>query len=55
MKKTYESPKTEVMNMECENMIAASLSVFDSEVNGSDVLAPEADDFEFNFDDDIEF
>ena len=51
MKKTYESPKTEVMNMECENMIAASLSVFESEVNGSDVLAPEADDFDFNFED----
>ena len=53
MKKTYESPKVEVMNMECENMIAASLDLYNTEVNGSDVLAPESDGF--SFDDDIEF
>ena len=44
MKKIYESPITEVMNYETENMIAASLDVFkDDEVNATDVLAPEFD------------
>ena len=51
MKKIYESPITEVLACETENMIAASLDVFkDDEVNASDVLAPEFDiDSEFSF------
>ena len=47
MKKIYESPITEVMNCETENMIAASLPKFEDEVNGDAVLAPEFDEFSF--------
>lgn len=50
MKKIYESPVTEILACETENMIAASLDVFTDEVNAGDVLAPEFDiDSEFSF------
>ena len=50
MKKIYESPITEVLACETENMIAASLDVFEDQVTTDDVLAPEFDiDSEFSF------
>ena len=53
MKKTYMKPELEVLNVKCAQMIAASLTVYDTEeVNSGDVLSR---DEEFPFAEELPF
>lgn len=50
MKKTYLKPNTEVINVELQQMIAASLPKSDTEITGAgEILAPEFEDDDFEF------
>jgi hypothetical protein len=53
MKKIYMKPELEVLNVKCAQMIAASLTVYDTEeVNSGDVLSR---DEEFPFAEELPF
>ena len=53
MKKTYLKPNTEVINVELQQMIAASLTLNETPGDGGVVLAPEGDFFDL--DEDFDF
>ncbi len=48
MKKTYINPEMEIVNVEVQQMLAASLGISSTEVDGSQALGRDAD---FSFDD----
>lgn len=49
MKKTYESPMIEVLQVKTQDLMETSLGVYDTEITKEDMLSPEG--FDFNFED----
>ena len=49
MKKEYMKPTMVIVEVKCSPLLTSSLQMFDTEITGSEMLAPEYDD-DFDFD-----
>jgi len=47
MKKEYMKPTMEIVEVKCGALLTGSLQVFDEEITGSEMLAPENHYWEF--------
>ena len=47
MKKEYMKPTMEIVEVECSALLTGSLQVFDEEITGGEMLAPEDHYLEF--------
>lgn len=50
MKKEYMKPTMEIVEVKCSALLTGSLQVFDEEITGSEMLAPEFEDTSVLFD-----
>lgn len=44
MKKIYINPEMKIVEVKCSNLLTGSLQVFEEEITGSEMLAPEFED-----------